>query len=311
MTVFLIIVGGLAVLFFLFVLVNSFAGCYLRRDGPPLEKLDLSKTHYAKYKDDLLKAITEVKSLPYEPVRITAKDGAVLAARYFDFGNKKTVIALHGYRAIPYNNIHAGFLGMKDLGYNVLLVSQRCHFESGGHAITFGVKEKDDLIRWIEYLENRFPENEIALYGISMGCATICLAADKLKEHPAVKLLVLESGYRVAYEAMLAGGKSFGVLKYLIGFCCRLSGRTLLHVRLKENVMDEKLSQCTVPAFFIHGSEDANVTPDNSYKNFDAIASTKKELFIAEGAGHAEAFLAERPEITKRLKAFLEGIGDN
>ncbi len=309
MAIFFIVTGGLVLFFFLFVLVNSFAGCYLRRDGPPLESLDLEKTHYAKYKDELLAAITEVKSLPYEPVRIKAADGAVLAARFFDFGYNKTVIALHGYRAIPYNNVHAGFLGMRDLGYNVLLVSQRGHFESGGRAITFGVKEKDDIIRWIGYLENRRPGEEIALYGISMGCATICLAADKLKDHPDVKLLVLESGYRVAYEAMLAGGKNFGIFKYLIGFCCRISGRALLHVNLKEDVMDEKLGQCEVPAFFIHGSKDANVIPENSYKNYEATASRKKELYIAEGAGHAEAFLADREEITKRLRSFIDTRG--
>lgn len=302
-------VGGLVFLF-LFVLVNaSFAGCYLRKDGPPLETLDLSNTHYAKLEDELIRSIKEVKQMPYEPVRIKAFDGITLGARFFDFGFDKTVIAIHGYRAIPYNNIHAGFLAMKDLGYNVLLISQRGHFESGGKAITFGKKERYDLISWIDYLTKRRPDDKIALYGLSMGCATICLASDRFKDYPNVSLLVLESGYRVAYDAMLAGGKSFGILKHPIGICCRITGRLILGVDLKEDVMDEKLSKCTVPAFFIHGSVDPNVVPENSFKNCEAIASGYKEVFIVEGAGHAEAFLAGRAEITKRLGEFIEKAG--
>ncbi|MBP5312242.1 MAG: hypothetical protein J6112_05355 [Clostridia bacterium] len=296
----------LAVIIFYFYV---FVKCYIRKDSPPLETLDLSNTHYAKYEDELLETLAKVKSMAYEPVRIKAFDGIDLGARFYDFGFDKTVIALHGYRAIPYNNIHAGFLTMKELGYNVLLVSQRAHYDSGGRAITFGEREQRDLLSWLDYITERRPGDKIALYGISMGCATICLSSDKLSGYPNVKLLVLESGYRVFYESLSASGDIYGKFKHVIGFFIYISGLMILRVNIKKNIMDSRLSKCEVPAFFIHGTEDKNVDPENARKNFASIASRQKDMILVEGAGHAEAFIADRKNIQERLGDFMLKVG--
>lgn len=307
--IFAVIGAGIVIVFFVVLLVRCFAGCFLRGEEVPLESLDLSKTHYAKYKDELLRTILEIKQMAYEPVRIRSYDGLLLGARFYDFGFNKTVIALHGYRAIPYNNIHAGFLTMKDLGYNVLLVSHRAHYDSEGRAITFGEREQKDLTAWLDYVSERRPDDIIALYGLSMGCATICLTADKLKNYPNVKLLVLESGYRRAYDTLLVGAKKYGAWGSLVAVLCRLSGIMFLGIDIKKSKIEERLRQCDVPAYFIHGSEDRLVVPENAKLNFEAIGSAHKKLYIAEGAGHAEAFIADRQYIEESLKAFAEEVG--
>ncbi len=302
-------VGIVLILFIAVMTIRCFKGCYLRGEEVPLETLDLKKTHYAKYADELLAAIKEVRQFAYEPVRIKSYDGLTLGARFFDFGYNKTVIALHGYRAIPYNNIHAGFLTMKDLGYNVLLVSHRAHYDSEGKAITFGEREQEDLISWLDYISTRRPDDDLALYGLSMGCATICLASDRLKNYPKVKLLVLESGYRRAYDALSVGTEKYGFFGKMVAFFCWISGRLFLGIDIKKNKIDERISKCEIPAFFIHGETDPHVTVDNAEINYNNIGSANKRLFIAEGAGHAEAFIAKRPEIEKELKAFIVSAG--
>lgn len=64
------------------------------------------------------------------------------------------------------------------LGYNVLLPDQRAHGYSGGHTITMGVKERYDARDWTVWARSRFgPEVPIFLMGVSMGAATVLLAA--------------------------------------------------------------------------------------------------------------------------------------
>lgn len=55
------------------------------------------------------------------------------------------------------------------MGLNVLLVDQRSHGESEGRLITFGVKERRDVVTWIDYVLEHFGDDtEIFLSGLSM-----------------------------------------------------------------------------------------------------------------------------------------------
>ena len=60
----------------------------------------------------------------------------------------------------------------------MLLPDQRAHGYSGGHTITMGVKERYDARDWTVWARSRFgPEVPIFLMGVSMGAATVLLAA--------------------------------------------------------------------------------------------------------------------------------------
>ena len=282
---------------------------YHRGKEIPLETLDLEQTHYAPYADELSAAIAEIKQMPYEPVRVKSRDGITLAARYYDFGFDRTVIALHGYRAIPYNNVHAAFLAFRDLGFNILLVSHRAHFESGGRFITFGQKESGDLLCWIDYLRKRDPGRSVGLYGVSMGCATICYAAETLNGIPEIAFLVLECGYRTGYESVSNSLRdAFGREKPLLCRTVQTAGKLFLGIDMKRCDTDAALPGVGIPAFFIHGGSDRLVPVSDSEARYETIGSSIKDIVIVKGAGHAEAFLAGRSEITSRLREFLNRI---
>ena len=60
----------------------------------------------------------------------------------------------------------------------MLLPDQRAHGYSGGHTITMGVKERYDARDWAVWARSHFgPEVPIFLMGVSMGAATVVLAA--------------------------------------------------------------------------------------------------------------------------------------
>lgn len=282
---------------------------YHRGKEIPLETLDLKETHYAPYETELLEAISEIKKIPFEPVRIKSRDGITLAARYYDFGYEKTVIALHGYRAIPYNNVHAAFLAFRDLGFNVLLVSQRGHFESGGRFITFGERESGDLLLWVDYLLKRNGSSGIGLFGVSMGAATVCYASKKLASVPEIGFMVLECGYKNGYESVSNSLRdAFGGRQRLLSEVVYLAGKLFLRIDIKHSNADEALPSVTIPAFFIHGDSDRFVPVSDSIERFEIIGSDIKDIVIVKGASHAEAFIAGSKEIRPRLSEFINKI---
>ena len=115
----------------------------------------------------------------FKAVHITAQDGTPLAARYYHHADGAPLaIIFHGYRGYAERDGLGGYTLCTALGYNVLLPDQRAHGYSGGHTITMGVKERYDARDWTVWARSRFgPEVPIFLMGVSMGAATVLLAA--------------------------------------------------------------------------------------------------------------------------------------
>ena len=139
---------------------------------PATRELGIDKQIYQMI-DDLL-------AVPYEDAYIKSFDSLKLHARiYKNPTSNKVAIMCHGYRGTAIRDFSGGAKLMIDSGFNVILIDQRAHGLSKGHCITFGNKEKKDVLSWIEYSKKEFGEDkEIFLVGISMGAATILFASE-------------------------------------------------------------------------------------------------------------------------------------
>jgi fermentation-respiration switch protein FrsA (DUF1100 family) len=62
--------------------------------------------------------------------------------------------------------------------------------------------------------------------------------------------------------------------------------------------------RCSYPILFIHGGSDTFVPTDMVYRLYKAKAS-KKMLWIANGAKHAESYKKHREKYVKQVKDFL------
>ena len=148
-----------------------------RKKQPDVRK----KEKWKPYLDYVLKEQEWLKEHQEQELKeIKSKDGLTLRAAYIPREDAKgTIICMHGYHST--NNIEfvpeVRFLW--NLGYNVLLPWQRSHGKSEGRYITYGVKERHDLKRWILYTNRHLgaKNKDIFLCGISMGCATTLMAA--------------------------------------------------------------------------------------------------------------------------------------
>ena len=126
----------------------------------------------------MLSLICELDGIPFEPVTITAFDGVQLCGRYYHVRDGAPVqIELHGYRGNALRDFCGGNKLAREAGMNTLLVDERANGRSGGRTITFGVKERRDCLSWIECANSRFGPVPIFLAGVSMGAATVLMAA--------------------------------------------------------------------------------------------------------------------------------------
>ena len=151
------------------------------------------KNHHALYKglsDEQIKdnphkqmsrrLVDSLAALPYEEVFIKSRDGLTLAAKYYHAKDGAPLqIQVHGYKSNSMRDFSGGATEAIRRGHNLLLIDQRAHGKSEGKTISFGVKERYDILSWIEYGLLRFGQDtKIILCGISMGAATVIMASE-------------------------------------------------------------------------------------------------------------------------------------
>ena len=140
--------------------------------------------------------VAEMEQQPFETVEIRSRDGLLLRARYLHVRDGAPVmIQAHGYRSWAIRDLCGANKIARENGINSLLIDMRAHGKSEGHTLTFGIKERYDILDWIAYLQTRFgKETPIFLAGVSMGAATVLMTAE-LPLPDAVKGILADSPY--------------------------------------------------------------------------------------------------------------------
>ena len=164
-----------------------------RKKQPDVRK----KEKWKPYLDYVLKEQEWLKEHQEQELKeIRSKDGLTLRATYIPRENVKgTIICMHGYHSTNDIEFVPEVRFLWNLGYSILLPWQRSHGKSEGRYITYGVKERHDLKRWILYTNRHLAvkNKDIFLCGISMGCATTLMAAG-LDLPDNVKGIILNGG---------------------------------------------------------------------------------------------------------------------
>ncbi len=251
---------------------------------------------YAPWKASFSEWMHALDARPCEPVTMVARDGTVLAARYYHVRDGAPLsIQMHGYRSHALRDFCGGApMAMDVLGHNVLLVDQRAHGKSEGHTISFGIRERYDCLDWIHYALRRFGEDTpIVLYGISMGAATVLMASEfNLPQQ--VCGIVADCPYsspadiirKVCHDRRIPVPLAYPFL--CLG--ASLYGRFTLSRKGPHPV--QAVRHTRVPILIIHGQADTFVPCDMSVDIHRACPSMiRLELF--EGAVHAGCYLVD------------------
>ena len=253
--------------------------------------------------------IRAFEALPYERVRIRAFDGLTLHARYYHLRDGAPLqIQMHGYRSSPLRDFSGGNRLGVELGHNRLLVEQRAHGESEARTICFGVKERLDCKAWAEYAAARFgQETPIALVGLSMGAATVLMAAD-LELPESVRCIVADcpfSSPRAIIESVVRSRRpGQRLLLPLMGGAARLFGGFELDGASAVGAV----RRTKLPILLIHGEDDRYVPCEMSRQIAAACASSVR-LETFPGAGHGLSYLMDPVRYHRIVREFLEENG--
>lgn len=261
---------------------------------------------YRQYEEGIYRNIKEIWKTPSEKIEIKAQDGVRLVGKYYhNADGAPLVIMFHGYRSSAVRDGMGAFKVCRESGYNILMVDQRAHRESGGRSITFGVKERYDCLEWIRYMIGKCGEDtSIILIGLSMGATTVMMATG-LDLPKNVKGVIADCGYSTPKDILRQVIKKMKLPVGLVYFFVRLSGLIFGGFDLESASAREALLLCKVPVLLIHGEADSFVPCEMSRTNYEACVS-EKELFTVPGAEHGMSYLTDIDGYMEKFKGFLQ-----
>lgn len=253
-------------------------------------------------------------SQEHENLSLITDDDILLKAMYFpsERPSKKTVLCVHGYTSCGLNDYPAISKFYHSLGYNVLLIDNRAHGESGGKYIGFGCLDRHDVKKWIDYFINKkFGQDcKIYLHGISMGASTV-LMASSLSLPSNVKGIIADCGFTSAWDVFKHVLKrDYHMYPFPVMHITNIYSKIFAKYSFKEVSTLDTVGKTTIPILFIHGEKDNFVPTWMSIKNYDVCAS-KKELLIIKDAGHAESYYCNTPLYEETVKNFLDTLEVN
>lgn len=271
-------------------------------DPPPVFLTD----QYEPYRPRMRQVRDALIAIPYETVSITTFDGLKLTGRYYHTADGAPLdICAHGYRSSPVIDFSGGSEMSFEMGHNILMVEQRAHCSSEGSVITFGILERRDLLCWVNYAVERFGADvQIVLYGVSMGGATVLMAAD-LPLPDNVKAIVSDCPYSSPVEIIAEVGKERhippGVTKVLATVGAMLFGG----FDLNETDAIRAVKHTKVPILILHGDDDRYVPCEMSQRVQQANPQMVTRYTVPT-AGHGIAYLVDTPFYKEKVKEFLE-----
>lgn len=301
-------VAGVAFFFFLVLYILYYA-VFCRNKMTILDDRTLPEgEQYEPYNEGILRGIEKMLPEVYEEVYIPSYDGLKLFGKlYLMFEEAPIVLFFHGYRSSSIRDGNGMFHFCKKCGYNILMIDQRAHGRSGGRQITFGIRERQDVKSWTDYVIERCgKKTPILLTGISMGAATILMASN-LELSDQVKGMIADCPYSAPGDILKAVIRSLKLPERFFYVLTRWSGKLFGKFDVEAITAKAAVAESKVPILFIHGDDDRLVPCCMSQECYEACSSEKR-LLLVKGAGHGISFCVDAETYEKEVTDFMKKV---
>jgi dipeptidyl aminopeptidase/acylaminoacyl peptidase len=286
--------------FIAYLLLSLLAGIVIADVSLKLHRLPL------RHQQNIATVVRTVFHAELQEASITAEDGVELKGWFVhprDY-NGNAVVLLHGITDNREGVAGYGHL-LLEHGYAVLLPDARRHGESGGELATYGVKESDDIHRWVSWVYEHDPPQCVYGFGESYGAA---LMLQSLAAENRFCAVAVESPFSTAremsYERVsgpLHLGPWFGrTLGRPAIWSAGVYARVRYDIDLFQPSPLNAVAHSMVPVLLIHGDADHNIASRHSQLIANA-APDHVELWLVPHAGHTMAWAAAHREFESRL----------
>ena len=300
----LIIIAIIVIVFFLAT------GLYIFKSTVTRELHDIEKS-YTRYVENNLFNEALYNSASKEDITLKSFDGLNLTSTLIMNENptNKFIVLVHGVSICYVGSLKYFDIFYKN-GFNILIVNQRRHGKSEGKYSTYGFYEKYDVNMWIEYLKSRFGNDIIlGLHGESMGAGTVM---ETIPLNDSIKFVIEDCGYSNFHE-LIGFQITHAYKNRLVRKILRPSlifanffMKTKAKFSMKKIVPIDIVSSTSLPMMFIHGKEDYFVPWYMALDLYKAKTKGYKELYLVEGAKHAEALEVNKILYEKKIMTFIE-----
>lgn len=222
-------------------------------------------------------------------------------------GNK-TAILLHGYGNNPTTMVVYARMFRDSLGFNVFMPGMAAHGQSEGTHIQMGWKDREDALQWIPVAHDIFKDDEMIIFGMSMGAATtMMLSGEETPDY--VKAFIEDAGYTSVWDQFKDQlDKMFGLPPFPVLYGADLVCRMRFGWNFKEASSVKQVAKSTKPMLFIHGEQDDFVPTWMLMPCYEAKTQGYKEYWIAPGSAHVRSITDHQAEFTAHVRAFLDKI---
>lgn len=214
-------------------------------------------------------------------IPLTATTG--LETWYVPHPQPRGIVALFHSYAASKESLLLPARAFHHLGYATLLVDFRGSGGSSGTDTTLGVREADDVVAAVQYMERHWPLQPIVLFGVSMGSTAImrAIAIHQVRPHA----VILESPFdrlvqttRHRFEAMSL--PAFPAADLLLAW-----GSVQQDFNAFRHNPVEYASSVRCPTLLLYGARDPRVTEPETLAIFEALGGEKRLVRLPE-AGH-------------------------
>lgn len=265
---------------------------------------------YKPYYNEMISLIDKLNQEPFEAVSTVSVDGLTLRGRlYMRDENAPIEIAFNGYRTTGVHDAGGIFQLARKAGHNILIVDQRATGKSDGTVISFGIKERFDVLSWVNYINQRFgTKMKIILIGGSLGGATVLMASN-LDLPSNVVAIIADSAYTSPKEIIIKVIKSMYLPANFIYTFVKFAAKLLGHFNLEEATASDSVMHTNKPILFIHGGSDHYVPCEMAKENFQKCNSKNKQLLIIPDAPHDISLLTDWNTYQNTVFNFYKQLG--
>ncbi len=191
-----------------------------------------------------------------------------------------------------------------DLGWNICFLTL-CPTPKATETHTDGMERPLTVEQWTDIAQHKFDSDTIVVHGISMGAATtMCMSGDETPSY--VRAFIEDCGYTSVWDEFSGElNVQFGLppfpLLHTTSLLCKIQNGW----SFKEASPLKQMSKCRKPMLFIHGTADTYVPTKMVFPLFEAKAQPK-EIWLAKGSKHAEAYKDHHEEYTKVVEMFIK-----
>lgn len=214
------------------------------------------------------------------------------------------MLVLHGI-----SDSRAGVMGLAWLfvenHYAVLAPDNRGHGESGGELVTYGLREADDVHRWVDWMiASEHPRN---VYGVgeSLGAGVLLEALARERRFSAVVAECPFANFERVAEDRVAQ-RMPGPPLVRRGLAAPMVWAGFLYARVRYGLdfrdasPETALAGIRTPVLLIHGLADTNIYPSHS-ETLAARNPPNVTLWLVPGAPHTAAFGTAPDEFRARV----------